>query len=500
VHPTSGDVYVAGDTDSTNFPNTAGGAQAAAGGNGDAFVARLNAALTSLIQATYLGGSEFEQGGGLAIHPTSGDVYVAGSTDSADFPNTTGGAQAAAGGNGDAFVARLNVGLTVLTQATYLGGSDSETGRGLAIHPTSGDIYVAGSTDSADFPNTTGGAQAAAAGDGDAFVALLNAALTSLTRATYLGGSGNETSSALAIHPTSGDIYVVGFTSSTDFPATAGGFQPSLPGIASAFAARFNPALTALPQATYLGGTFFDIAFAVAIHPTSGEVYVAGFTISSDFPGTTHGAQPTLTGGALGLDAFTARLGASLTSLEQATYLGGSDADFGLALAIHPTSGQVYVAGLTDSADFPGTTGGAQPTYGGNTDGFVARLTADLAGPPDLTILKAHGGTFAQGQIGASYIILVSHLGGTVTSGTVTVTDTLPAGLTATALSGVGWSCALGTLTCTRSDALSAGASYPTITLTVNVASDAPPVLVNTATVAGGGDVTPANNTATDVT
>ncbi|MDQ2978187.1 MAG: hypothetical protein M3R62_03130, partial [Acidobacteriota bacterium] len=176
IHPTYPfDVYVAGYTTSTNFPGTTGGAQAASGGTYDAFVARLNRGLTALDQATYLGGNSADLAYALAIHPTSGDVYVAGTTYSTNFPGRTGGAQAANGGGGDAFVARLNAALTTLDQATYLGGSSYDLAYGLAIHPASGDMYVAGWTSSANFPGTTGGAQAASGGGYDAFVVRLTA-------------------------------------------------------------------------------------------------------------------------------------------------------------------------------------------------------------------------------------------------------------------------------------------------------------------------------------
>ena len=378
IHPTTGDVYVAGSTSSTNFPGTAGGAQTQFGGGSyDAFIARFPASLTSLTQATYLGGSGQDYATKLVIHPTTGNVYVAGVTVSTDFPGTAGGAQTAfAGGISDAFVARLPSSLTSLTQATYLGGSGYDPAGAIAIHPTTGDVYVAGSTSSVDFPGKTGGAQPTHGGAQDAFVARLTSDLTSLTQATYLGGSDAEGASALDIHPTTGDVYVAGFTSSTDFPGTAGGAQPALhAGSEDAFIARFPFSLTSLTQATYLGGSDNDDAMALAIHPTTGDVYVAGSTSSTNFPGTAGGAP---FGGGTS-DAFVARLTASLTSLTQATYLGGSGDDNGLALAIHPTTGDVYMGGDTLSTNFPGTTGGAQATSGGNLEAFVARLTRDFA-------------------------------------------------------------------------------------------------------------------------
>jgi hypothetical protein len=119
---------------------------------------------------------------------------------------------------------------------------------------------------------------------------------------------------------------------------------------------------------------------------------------------------------------------------------------------------------------------------------------------PDLTISKSHTGSFNQGQTGARYTITVSNVGTGPTSGVVSVVDNLPAGLTSTGLSGSGWSCDLGTLTCTRSDSLTAGNSYPDITLTVNIAGNAPSSVSNTATVSGGGEQNSANNTAGDPT
>jgi uncharacterized repeat protein (TIGR01451 family) len=119
---------------------------------------------------------------------------------------------------------------------------------------------------------------------------------------------------------------------------------------------------------------------------------------------------------------------------------------------------------------------------------------------PDLTIAKSHVGNFTQGQVGATYSITATNSGSAATSGTVTIVEALPAGLTATAISGTGWSCVLGTLTCTRSDALAAGSSYPVITVTVNVSLNAPASVTNSASVSGGGQTNTANDSASDLT
>jgi muconolactone delta-isomerase len=149
------------------------------------------------------------------------------------------------------------------------------------------------------------------------------------------------------------------------------------------FVARLNKELTQILQSTYLGGSRSDKAYALAIHPKTGEVYVAGDTVSTDFPKTTGGAQPYCNtcegGGFLINDAFVARLNKDLTQILQSTYLGGSSVDIAYALAIHPKTGEVYVAGKTWSTNFPKATGGAQGSEGGKKDAFVARLTANLA-------------------------------------------------------------------------------------------------------------------------
>jgi hypothetical protein len=377
IEPTTGDVYVAGDTFSFDFPGTATGAQRRFGGASDAFVVRLNPDLTGLKWATFLGGSGFDSARALAIAPRTGEVFIAGNTTSDDFPGASGGAQSVLDptGSADAFVARLSADLTMLEQATYLGGTDNDTV--LAMQATTSDVYVAGATLSSDFPGTGGGAQSTGGGNIDGFVARLPGSLTAILEATYLGGSGDDLASGLAIAPMTGDVYVAGKTTSVNLPGTRAGAQSALRGPQDSFVARLSPGLVAIEQATYLGGTREDEAEALAIAPMTGDVYVAGTTRSNDFPATSGGAQSVLDGSD---DAFVARLNSELTALDQATYLGGGNSD--IVLAIQATMWDVYVAGFTFSLDFPATGGGAQNTRGGDADGFVARLD------PDLTVLN----------------------------------------------------------------------------------------------------------------
>jgi uncharacterized repeat protein (TIGR01451 family) len=135
-----------------------------------------------------------------------------------------------------------------------------------------------------------------------------------------------------------------------------------------------------------------------------------------------------------------------------------------------------------------------------NTGNDTANDTTTIIQVADLTIAKNHSGNFTEGQVGATYALTVTNVGTGSTVGTVTVADTLPSGLTATALSGGGWTCVLGTLTCTRNDPLGPGLSYPAITLTVTVANNAPASVTNTAMASGGGELNTGNDSASDPT
>lgn len=381
IHPVTGEVYVAGATGSTTFPKVAGAEQSTLATANDAYVTRLDAALTTRLQSTYLGGNGTDAASAIAIHPISGEVYVAGFTTSTDFPNVD-GAEQTTYGNGafDAFVTRLNPELTLRLQSTYLGGSGDDRANALAIHPASGDVYVTGLTTSTNFPKVAGAEQSTyGGGTADAYVTRLNAALTVRLQSTYLGGGDTDYALDLAIHPATGEVYVAGYTKSNDFPKTAGSLQPSLSGTSDAFVTRLNPLLTTRLRSTYFGGTDGESANALAIDPRSGDVYIGGYTLSTDLPKVAGAEQTALAGASPNYDGFVARLNAALTFAAQSTYLGGSGDEYVNAMTIHPATGDVYVTGTTDSTNFPKRAGAEQSTYGGGThDAFVTRLNASL--------------------------------------------------------------------------------------------------------------------------
>ena len=369
----AGNVYVAGATPSLNFPDVPGESRVVSGS--DVFVAKVYAQ-GNLAYAAYLGGSGDDTATGIAVDGTSGHAYVTGSTNSADFPVTSGAYQTSLAGGFDAFVAKLHPDGSALEYSTYLGGAGLDIGHAIAV--MAGSAYITGSTESDDFPATPGAFQRAKAGEGDAFVAKLNAGGTALEFATYLGGpraSGDAAvfSVGLAIDADAeGNVYVGGNTTSPHFPVTPGACQPVIgggDGMTDGFAVKLNPAGSALVYATYLGGSGSDSISALAVGD-DGSLYVTGSTTSADFP-VTPGAYRTFLSGPV--DAFAARLNAQGSALVYAAYLGGSGVDSGRGIRVD-ADGNAYVAGETASADYPVTPGAAQRVHGGGSDAFVTVL------------------------------------------------------------------------------------------------------------------------------
>lgn len=366
----AGNTYVTGFTDSADFPTQP--LQQAPGG-GDAFVTKLNtnaAGEASLVYSTYLGGTGYDNGLAIAVDDF-GNAYVTGGTGSSDFPTTLDAFQSAlAGGTGDAFVTMLNENGNVLLYSTYLGGSGFDGGRGIDVDSL-GNIYVTGDTSSTDFPTTTNALQATYKG-ADAFVTKLHPGDSTLAYSTYLGGIGNDQAMGIAVD-SAGNAYVTGLTMSADFP-TKNAFQPALAGSTDAFVTKLDTNATgeaSLVYSTYLGGTTNDPEFAQDIAVDSdGNAYVAGRTVSSDFP-TTPGAFQTTFGGSS--DAFVTKLNASGSALVYSTYLGGPGTAKATGIAID-SAGSAYITGFA-SRKFPGTSPG---TFGGGgpsaVDAFVTKF------------------------------------------------------------------------------------------------------------------------------
>ena len=306
----AGNAYITGETFSTNFYSVNGFQTTLGGGStyGDAFLTRIDttkSGAASLIYSTYLGGSGDDYAEKVDVD-NAGNAYLAGLTDSTNFPTSTNAYQKAYGGGpDDAFVARIDTtksGAASLIYSTYLGGSGDDYAYGLAID-ASGNAYVTGPTQSNNFPTTQGAYQTANGGGVDAFVTKLNPTGSALVYSTYLGGSGGDLGTYIAVDGF-GNAYVTGNTQSSNFPTTKNAFQTAFGGVTDAFLTKLNAAGSALYYSTYLGGSDDDEGFGVAVDP-NGYAYVAGFTASTNFPVSSNAFQKSNAGG---VDAFVARL------------------------------------------------------------------------------------------------------------------------------------------------------------------------------------------------
>jgi len=459
----SGNAYVTGVTYSTDFPAFPASAfQTVLSGNRDAFVTKLDAG-GSLGYSTYLGGSDvaglpaLTEGAGIAVD-LSGDAYLTGRTDATDFPTTPGAFQATNPSStlpNRAFVTKLNAAGDGLIYSTYLGGTNSEVGSGIAVD-SAGYAYVVGATFSSDFPTFNAFQAARASTASEVFVTKLNADGSALLYSTYLGGDGHDSGSAIAVDdfgnayvtgtagspvvipfPTtanayrttggagpflakfdthasgaaslaysslivdsltlgiaadgSGNVYLVGRALS-NLPTTVGAFQPKWNGGFDAFVAKFNlnvPGPASLVYSTFLGGTSDEEGRGIALD-SSGNVYVTGYTNSRNFP-TVNAIQPAL-GGGFFKNVFVAKLNAGGTALVYSTYLGGSAVygEEGRAIALD-SCGNAYVTGITNSGDFP-LANAMQATFGGGSggDAFVAKIEEARLGLSSITVTPAH--------------------------------------------------------------------------------------------------------------
>ena len=349
----AGDVYVSGDAYSLDFP-TVNAFQSVKSSESinisDVFVLKLNPTGSTLIFSTYLGGADSDSNYGIALD-AAGNAYVAGYTESpihfvnappgAPFPTINAYQPELAGAN-DAFLTKFTPAGAVVF-STYLGGTGNDFALDVAVDDQ-GVPYLTGVTDSSDYPRQNA-LQQTLRGAGDLFITKFNPAGTGLLYSTYLGGTGEDVAMALTLDA-SKNIYLTGYTYSTDFPVQ-NALRPTSGGSADAFVTKLNAAGSALVYSTYVGGTRGELGSAVALG-ADGAAYVTGYTSSTNFP-VVNPIQATNAGST---DVIIFKLNAAGSALVYSTYLGGSSADYGQGLAID-SAGRAIILGDTYSTNYP---------------------------------------------------------------------------------------------------------------------------------------------------
>jgi hypothetical protein len=329
--------------------------------------------------ASYVGGDLFDGAFGVALDRER-NVYVTGLTHSRDVASP-GALQPSLAGAADIYLTKFAPDGRVI-YSTYLGGTDTEVGGPFSGDgwndvelDSEGNVYLTGTTRSRDFPVTPNALQQKfGGGPDDVFVAKLSPDGKRLIYSTYLGGSGEDQARAIAVDP-NGSAYVTGRTQSSDFPSR-NPFQAKYGGGIDAFVSKVSPDGSDLLFSSFLGGNAVEVGRDIAVDPL-GNAYVAGRTVSPNFPATSKAFQTVYGGtGPFGQgDGFAAKISPN-GLLMYATFLGGTDGEIAAGIAVD--QGHAYVSGITESADFPTTAGSFQPHFaGGASDGFLTKLNPD---------------------------------------------------------------------------------------------------------------------------
>jgi len=280
----SGNAYITGLTESSDYPTTSGAYDESHNASQDVFVSKLDSSLGSLLASTYIGGGNDDGSTSIAFDG-SGNVYVTGSTWSSDYPTTSGAYdESFNGGDYDGFVSKLDSSLSSLLASTFLDGSDGD-GYGFRIAlDGSENVYVTGETLSSNHPTTSGAYDESHNGNFDDFVSKLDSTLSSLLASTYIGGGAMDWPRSMVLDG-SGNVYLTGITKSSDYPTTSGAYDESFNGDIDIYVSKLDSSFSSLLASTFIGGSDGDGALSITFDG-SGNVYVAGWTYSTDYPTT----------------------------------------------------------------------------------------------------------------------------------------------------------------------------------------------------------------------
>jgi len=371
-----GNVFVTGRTYSLDFPTTSGVLDSVHGGESDIFVVKFDPSGSTLEYSALLGGEKEDTGHDIALDDF-GNAYIVCTTNSGDIPVTSGAFDTSYnGGFHDVYVAKLSQTGDVLEYATFLGGSSLDFGYDIAVS-NFGDAYITGETWSGDFPTTLGAFDIIHDNFDDAFVVRLDSIGSSITYATFLGGSAGDQGYGISVNDC-GEAFIIGYTDSENFPITPESFDTSYngpfppPNGGDAFVTKLSASGDSLIYSTFIGGSLWDWGFDIAIDG-NGSAYVTGRTFSNDFPTSDSAFDRTHNGGFW--DAFVTKLNSEGSELEYSTYLGGTRWEHAHDIAVD-NSGCAFVTGIVRSTDFPTTIGAFSTSHNspGDTDLFITKL------------------------------------------------------------------------------------------------------------------------------
>ncbi len=359
--------YVVGFSYSSNFPTTPGAYDRTHNGNYDVTVTKLNTTGSNIVFSTFIGGSSTEYG--LVIDVDSSyNIYVSGSTQSSNFPTTSGAYDRTHNGGKDAFVTKLNNTGAALIFSTYIGGNSHEEIYTIKLDAHN-NVYIGGYTGSANYPTTPGAYDRTFNGVHDAIFTKFDPSGQSLIFSTLLGGSDTDHIHSVRILP-SGNYFFSGHTASSDYPTTPGAYDRTYNGNHDAFLGKFNADASALLLSTYIGGSGREESYFVRSTPSE-EIIISGFTTSADFPTAPDNTYDTSYNGVR--DGFILKMDTN-NNLLFSTYIGGSSKDEINGIYVD-SSGYIYFDGSSTSADFPTTPGAYDRTYNGGEDVIFGKLS-----------------------------------------------------------------------------------------------------------------------------
>jgi hypothetical protein len=360
--------YITGFTDSNNFPTISGSAyESYNGGITDIIVFKLNPTGNKLLYSTYMGGNDYEHGMSIALD-SSNNAYITGYTWSFNYPTTIGAYNVSLSAWEDVIVFKLNPTGTNVIYSAKVGGSEIDYGHGIAVD-NSGNAYVTGSTESTDFPITTGAFNETNNDSSvDTFVFKLNATGSDLIYSTYIGGTSEDTGQSITID-SQNNAYITGYTWSNDFPTTEGALKRTYENWTDIFVFKLNTSGDKLIFSTYIGGQDEDYGSDITLD-TENNVFIAGHSWSSDFP-TTPGAYDKSHD--TWEDVIILMLSSTGDRLMYSTYVGGTDADCSYSIVLD-TENKAYITGSTESKNFPTTSGANNTVYKDWKDAFILKF------------------------------------------------------------------------------------------------------------------------------